>query len=160
VLDLRTNSGGAVTSVQSVLGAFLSRDITAMTLQPRGSRGTRLAVTGEAMAVQRPLAVLVGPASASGAEITAAVLQDTERARVFGQRTAACANAGIERRLSDGSAMVVTSARLLAGPQQRPLDGIGVTPDEEIANGAGDPAMQAAVAYLLGQVPAQAGVTP
>jgi C-terminal peptidase prc len=160
ILDLRTNSGGAVTSVQSVLGAFLGRDTTAMTLQPRNSRGSRLSVTGEAMAVQRPLAVLVGPASASGSEITAAVLQDTGRARVFGQRTAACANAGIERRLSDGSAMVVTSARLLAGPQQRPLDGIGVTPDEETVPGAGDPTLQAAVAYLLGNVPGQAGVSP
>lgn len=160
VLDLRTNSGGAVTSVQSVLGAFLAKDTTAMTLQPRGSRGSRLAVTGETMAVQRPLAVLVGPASASGAEIAAAVLQDTGRARVFGQRTAACANAGIERRLSDGSAMVVTSARLLAGPSQRVLDGVGVTPDEETATGAGDPTLQAAVAYLLRTVPSQAGVAP
>jgi len=155
VLDLRANSGGAISSVQSVLGAFLSRDVTAMTLVARSGRPARFSVTGEAMAVQRPLAVLVGPASASGAEITAAVLQDTGRARLFGQRTAACANAGVERRLSDGSAMVVTSARLLAGPQQRVIDGVGVIPDEEFAAAPGDPALRAAVAYLLTKVPSQ-----
>jgi hypothetical protein len=63
--------------------------------------------------------------------------------------------------LSDGSALVITSARLLAGPQQRLIDGVGVTPDEETGTGAGDPTLRAAVAYLLGMVPAQAaGAAP
>lgn len=160
VLDLRANAGGAISSVQSVLGAFLDGEVTAITLMPRSGRVLRLAVAGEAMPAQRPLAVLVGRASASGAEIAAAVLQDTGRARVFGQRTAACANAGVERRLSDGSALVITNARLLAGPQQRMIDGVGVIPDEETAAGPGDPTLQAAIAYLLTKTAAQAMGAP
>lgn len=151
VLDLRGNGGGAVTSVLSVLGIFLPDNTPAITWEGRSGGNLRLRVTGAEAAVQRPLAVLTGPASASGAEITAAVLQDTGRARVFGQRTMGCANGGSLTPLSDGSAMVITSARVLTGPSLRPLDGIGAQPDVEITPGAGDLALAAAIAHLLGQ---------
>ena len=160
ILDLRLNAGGSVPSVHNVLGAFLERDMLATTLVTRDGRTRQFAVGGEPEPIQRPLAVLVGPASASGAEIVAAVLQDTGRARVFGQPTAGCANVGTLTALADGSGLIVTSARLLAGPQLRPLDDVGVTPDEETRVGAGDPTLQAAVAYLLGQVPAAQAADP
>ncbi len=150
VLDLRYNPGGSVTSVLRVLGLFTGREIPAITTTQRGRAPVEAMPIGPALAVQRPMAVLVGPQSASGAEIVAAVLQDTGRARIVGQRTSGCANAGTLTELADGSAMVITSARLLAGPLQRAVDGPGVEPDELVTRSApGDPALEAAVAYLL-----------
>lgn len=148
VLDLRGNSGGAVRSVLTVLGLFLPDGTLAITQTNRSGAVRTLTTAGPPLGWQRPLAVLVGPGSASGAEIAAAVLQDTGRARLFGQRTAGCANVGTLVELADGSGMSITSARLLAGPALRRLDGVGVTPDVEVAAGAGDPVLQAAVDWL------------
>lgn len=157
ILDLRLNPGGSVTSFLSVLGVFLPRDTTAATVTERRFPTTRFGPTGAPAAVQRPMAVLVGPGTGSGAEITAAVLQDTGRARLFGQRTAGCANIGTLAELTDGSALVITSARLLAGPMERQIDGAGVTPDQETMAGATDVTLQAAVAHLLARLPVSAG---
>jgi carboxyl-terminal processing protease len=156
VLDLRYNAGGLLTSMLSVLGAFLPGDLTAVTISDRWFGETRLTPAGAEAAQQRPLAVLVGPGTASAAEIAAAVLQDTGRARLFGQGTAGCANAGTPVEFSDGSAMVITSARLLAGPSSRRIDGSGVTPDETIAPAPPDAPLQAAAAYLRARTPAAA----
>lgn len=156
VLDLRANPGGGVQSVVAVLSLLLPPDTPVLSLQTREQRTDRLATAGEPLATQRPLAVLVGPVSMSGAEIVAAVLQDTGRARLFGSRTAGCANVGTLSPFSDGSGMVITSSRLLAGPRERPLDGRGVTPDMEVAPAAGDPVLQAAIDWILNRTGAPA----
>lgn len=156
VLDLRANGGGSLFSFLSVLGVFLSEDIPAITLENRLTR-VRLSPSGPQAVVQRPLAVLVDQATGSGAEITASVLQDTGRARVFGQRTAGCANLATLSQMSDGSGMIVVSERLLAGPHERAVDGAGVTPDELTPMGAApDPTLQAAVTFLASRLPAVA----
>lgn len=160
VLDLRANPGGSPFSMASVLGAFVSRGTLAVTIETRSGPPERLGVQGELITPQRPLAVLVGPATGSAAELATAVLQDTGRARIFGQQTAGCANLGTIRALSDGAGMVVTSGRVYAGPRQRPIDGYGVTPDEITTTGPGDPTLLTAVAYLLSRIPAQAGAAP
>lgn len=160
VLDLRGNPGGSVNSVQRVLGLFLPETTTALTFVNRDGERTPLRVLGPRLPVQRPLAVLVGPASASGGEITAAVLQDAGRARTFGAKTAGCANSGrlYDLRAPDGetSGMLITANRVLAGPRERPLDGAGLTPNEVITRDAGDPVLEAAVAYLKAGAPVMA----
>ena len=148
VLDLRFNDGGAVNSLLEVLGIFLPRT-EALTITSRTGISDVRQTTGQSLDTQRPLAILVGDSSASAAEIAAAVLQDTGRARLFGGHTAGCANVGDLRVLPDDSGLVVTSARLLAGPSRRPLDGVGVTPDETVpAYELPDGALSAAVAYV------------
>ncbi len=79
------------------------------------------------------------------------MLQDSGRARIFGQPTAGCANAATIAEFSDGSAMSITVARLLAGPLLRAVDGPGVTPDEAAPLGGGDTALDIAVRYLSGR---------
>ena len=162
VLDLRGNGGGSVPAVQSVLGALLPPDTLVMTWDSRAGESIQLRVTGEPVAIQRPLAVLVGPATGSGAEISAAVLQDTGRARIFGRVTAACANVGLPVNLPDGSGMTITAYRELAGPSLRVVNGVGVTPDEVIEGEPdADLTMQAAARYLQGVLAATpAGATP
>jgi carboxyl-terminal processing protease len=162
VLDLRGNGGGAVRSVLNVLGLFLPEGTTAITQTNRSGAVRTLTASGPPLATQRPLAVLIGPGTASGGEIAAAVLQDTGRARLFGQRTAGCANVGTLVELSDGSGMSITSARLLAGPALRRLDDVGVAPDVEVTAGGGDTVLQAAVGWLVSLIsgagePAPAG---
>jgi carboxyl-terminal processing protease len=155
VLDLRFNPGGDARSVHSVLGIFLPEQ-TLGTVWVTRTGERRFTSTGEPAAVQRPLAILIGAGSASGAEIVAAVLQDTGRARIFGQRSAGCANVATVYRLPGDAGIAVTTGRVYVGPRQRVVDGIGVTPDEVTASGPGDPTLQAAVGYLLGRVPAAA----
>jgi carboxyl-terminal processing protease len=155
VLDLRYNSGGAFETIFAVLGAFLPSDTVAVTVESR--RGTvRRTPTGRPLVTQRPLAVLVAGSTASAAELTAAVLQDTGRARLFGQTTRGCANLASLTPLGDGSGLIVASERLLAGPRERPIDGVGVTPDEEIPFDPSDPTLRAAVSYLLARLPVPA----
>lgn len=147
VLDLRNNGGGGVESMREVLGVFLS-PTEAMTVVRRTGREQTLTTTGQPRDTWRPLAVLIGGGSASAAEISAAALRDAGRARLFGEKTAGCANMGEIRHLSDGAGMLVTTARVLAGPGRRPLDGTGATPDETVAAySAADPALTAARAY-------------
>lgn len=153
VLDLRANAGGVARAVQGILGAFLPAGTTSTVWVTRTGDRERFAVTGEPAAVQRPLAVLVNEGTASAAEQVAATLQDTGRARIFGRPTAGCANVATLGALSDGSGLSVTSARVLAGPRERQVDGAGVVPDEQTPLGPTDPALQAAVAWLLSPTP-------
>ena len=151
VLDLRTNSGGSVSSVLEVLGLFVPEGVDAAAITSRLFGDSRLQVSGKPLLMQRPLAVLVGPSSASGAEIAAAVLRDVGRARLFGEHTSGCANMGAVLELADGSGLSITVGRVLAGPRERAIDGAGVAPDESYPMAAGDPAVQAAAAWLLRQ---------
>jgi carboxyl-terminal processing protease len=163
VLDLRRNSGGAAERIGEVLGLFLPRG-EALTIQRRTGRDRTYQTAANTLPVQRPLAVLIGQGSASAAEITAAALQDSGRARVFGERSAGCANMAEVKSLSDGSGLFVTVARVLAGPQRRPLEGVGVTPDETVeAYAVSDPALAAASRFLAtaaGRAQAPAPVGP
>lgn len=156
ILDVRGNSGGATTALYSLLGLLLPRT-RALTFRTRDGIATTAFTTGQPLPMQRPLAVLTGPGSASAAELMAAVLQDTGRARIIGERTAGCANAGQLRTLPDGAAVLVTSARLLAGPSERQIDGEGLAPDDLVtatADGT-DAALNAAIAHLERAVPAR-----
>ena len=151
VLDLRRNSGGSVDSMLDVLGLFLP-PTPALTITSRTAPEETQQSRGQRLARQRPLAVLVGRGSLSGAEITAAVLQDTGRARLFGERSAGCVSIGGLEPLPDGSGLLVTHSRVLAGPTRRALSGTGVTPDETApAYAAPDLALAAAAAWLSRQ---------
>jgi carboxyl-terminal processing protease len=78
-----------------------------------------------------PLAVLVGPGSASSAEILAYSLQHYGRARLFGETTAGVVIASQFFRLRDGGELQLGTFdfRTLDGKR---LEGNGVKPDEEV----------------------------
>lgn len=88
VLDLRYNPGGLIEQGVELARLFLDEGDTVATLRGRVAKHTRTYV---ADAPQRwpdlPIVLLVGPNTASAAELLAGALQDHERATVVGART-------------------------------------------------------------------------
>ena len=86
MVDLRNNSGGALTEANKLTGLFTSAGAT---LQIKESNGN-IIPWGDARVRQawsKPMAVLVNRYSASASEIFAGAIQDYQRGLVIGQRT-------------------------------------------------------------------------
>ncbi len=141
VIDLRDNGGGDAEAMIDIASAFLpvgtplgrfSDRAGVVAAAPQTRRAMLLAADAVA-SYEGPVAVLVGPRTASAAEIFAAALQERGRARVIGERTCGCVLA-IRRRqpLADGGLLDVSEMdyRTAAG---RRLEGAGVSPDETVA---------------------------
>jgi carboxyl-terminal processing protease len=100
-----------------------------------------------------PLAVLVDGSSASTSEILAAGLKDLGRARIFGERTAAAALPSLIEKLPNGDGFQYAIANYIS-EGGKPLEGIGVTPDVEVAPtrqallAGHDPALDAALEWI------------
>lgn len=154
ILDLRRNGGGEVATLERVLRDLLPGRVRYGTFVTRGGRANRekSAWLGGAP-YTGPLAVLVGPGSASSAEILAYSLQHYGRARLFGETTAGVVIASQHFRLRDGGELQLGTFdfRTLDGGR---LEGNGVQPDKEVkrtlpAVRAGrDEVLEAAVAWL------------
>ncbi len=160
VLDLRGNAGGTEQTAAYVAGrlGYSGRLIENVS---RGGRTTLIQATGRSSVSGRPLVVVVDQSSASSSEITAAAFQDSG-GEVVGLKTAGLVNTSQAFDVAGGG-LLITVARVYAGPKRRLLDGAGVTPNELVpldhaALRAGyDSQLDAAVAYLVGRT---AGVSP
>jgi C-terminal processing protease CtpA/Prc len=103
-----------------------------------------------------PLAILVDGTSASTSEILAAGLKDLGRARVFGTKTPGMALPSVVTKLPNGDGFQYAVANYTSTGGE-PLEGRGVTPDEEVALDrasllAGrDPVIDAAVRWIESQ---------
>jgi C-terminal processing protease CtpA/Prc len=112
---------------------------------------------GSALPFQRPLVILVGPGSLSGAESLAGPLQVLGRAALVGERTAGLCGYGSRVDLARGWAMAVAARETVFGPQERRFNRIGVPPDVAVSptpedEAAGrDPQLEAALELLRRQ---------
>ena len=96
--------------------------------QPR-----RVTRKGESIEIfDGPVAVLIDSMSASTSEIFAAAMQDFGRARLFGETTMAAALPAVVEELPNGDYLMHALADLLR-PNGGRIEGIGVSPDEEVA---------------------------
>ncbi len=86
VFDLRGNGGGLVTEARLVASAFLE-DGKIVTTRGRAVKERVYRATGNPVAGDLPMVVLVDQGSASASEIVAGALQDRKRARLVGTRT-------------------------------------------------------------------------
>ena len=82
--------------------------------------------------VRDSLAILVDGCSASTSEIFAGGLQDVKRARVFGTHTAGAALPSVISKLPNGDGFQYAIANYIS-VGGKPLEGIGVTPDDGVA---------------------------
>ncbi|MDP7240423.1 MAG: S41 family peptidase, partial [Dehalococcoidia bacterium] len=82
----------------------------------------------DGLATTLPTVVLVNSFSASGSEVLSGALQDRDRATIMGEVTFGKGSVNTIHRLSDDSALYLTSARWLT-PLERPIEGNGLTPD-------------------------------
>jgi C-terminal peptidase prc len=87
IIDLRGNPGGLLDEAISVANLFLPRGSLMVETRYRGQAPERHLGEATSKFPTLPLAVLVGPETASASEIVAGALQDTHRATIVGRQT-------------------------------------------------------------------------
>jgi carboxyl-terminal processing protease len=164
VIDLRDNGGGHAETMTDIASAFLPQGTNLGEFTDRDGHvssapQTRAALLFAADAVAEfrgAVVVLTSTRTASAAEILAAALQETHRARVIGEHTCGCVLA-IRRRhtLPDGGLLDISEMDFRTARHTR-LEGAGITPDElvsptrrDISDGR-DPALERALKILKG----------
>jgi carboxyl-terminal processing protease len=169
VVDLRQNSGGNLWPMLAGLGPLLGEGQLAASVYPDGRRTpiwyrdgqagfgdyTQLRLRAPYAAAARvPVAVLLGPATASSAEVLAVAFRSRAATRSCGAPTRGLSAGNRTFPLADGASLVLTVAatsdaagQVYVGP---------IVPDEPVARRAGpsgpdafgDPSLEAAVEWL------------
>jgi len=129
VLDLRNNPGGALDAALAVAGLFLGeRDV----MRAVGRLETPVLRSRGVARVRGKVAVLVNEGTASAAELLAAALRDSGRARLFGEPTAGKALVHLPAPLDDGSVLLISIGRIVRLDGTEIL-GRGLVPDERVS---------------------------
>lgn len=140
VFDLRGNGGGYLSAAVDIASEFVKNGIIVYEEYGNGERDS-FEATGNGLATDIPLVVLVDEGSASASEIVAGAIQDYERAPLVGTTTFGKGSVQIWTPLKDDAGAVrVTVARWLT-PDERQIHEVGLEPDytvefseEDIAN--------------------------
>lgn len=143
VVDLRDNTGGSMWPMLAGLfpllgeaspGAFVDREGKVFPWKIRGARECDLS--------QAPVAVLIGPSTASSGEMTAIAFIDRPNTRFFGQSSAGLATGNSPILLPDGARVVLTTTRV----QDRSGHILEQVKPDETADG--EDALEAATRWL------------
>ncbi|MCY1647212.1 S41 family peptidase [Caulobacter sp. SL161] len=127
VLDLRRNGGGKIWVERKVAGLFLPEGVVVARNVSRGRE--RLEKTQRASSrYDGALVVLMGPATGSAGEVTAAALKHERRAILVGSQTAGAVLMSRNFPLPGGGSVQVAIADVLT-PDGKRLEGVGVKPD-------------------------------
>lgn len=130
VFDLRDNGGGILSDAISCIDLIAPEGVLAYAEDKAGNRTLLGSSTGDSEVTQ-PMVCLVNENTASAAELFASSLRTLSGARLVGTTTMGKGTIqGSPQRLSDGSAVVVTVAKLICGDDTC-FDGVGLTPDVE-----------------------------
>jgi carboxyl-terminal processing protease len=129
VLDLRFNPGGLLNSAVDVAGMFLPPATVVASTEGRVPSQSRKYTANPAMhrRANYPLAVLINNGSASGSEIVAGALKDTNRAILVGDTTFGKGSVQSIMQLPDGSALRLTTAKYYT-PGHQVIHEHGVAP--------------------------------
>lgn len=156
IFDLRNNSGGYLLTAIDVGSEFIEKGLISYEVYGDGSRDDYNA-SGDGMATDIPLVILVNEWSASASELVAGAIQDYGRAPLVGVTTFGKGSVqnwvGLS---SDQGAIRVTIARWYT-PEGRNISGIGLTPDyvveisEEDFHNEIDPQLDKAIELLSGE---------
>ncbi len=129
ILDLRNNGGGYLNTAVEVVSEFIPADQVVL-IEEFGD-GTRetYKTTGQGIARDIPLVILVNEGTASAAEITAGAIQDYGRGKLVGTKT--YGKGSVQNWIplaNDQGAVRVTVARWLT-PKERQINKVGIEPD-------------------------------
>ena len=129
VLDLRFNPGGLLNSAVDVAGMFLPPATVVATTEGRVASQSRKYTANPALRrrANYPVAVLINNGSASGSEIVAGALKDTNRAILVGETTFGKGSVQSIMQLPDGSALRLTTAKYYT-PGHQVIHEHGVAP--------------------------------
>lgn len=127
VLDLRRNSGGDIRVLSAVLGHFLPPGSSAGVQLIRG-KSRDVPIRTSKVRYEGGLVVLIGPGSASAAEVAASALRHCGRALLLGAETSGQVLASRQFPLPGGGGVQVAIADFRTPDGQR-LEGVGVKPN-------------------------------
>ncbi len=157
ILDNRMNGGGSSTVIEPILSYFASGNLGTYIShdEQRPLRVKQHDINGSS---QVPLVVMVGTGTASYGEIFAGILKDIGRAYIIGTTTGGNVEVLWGYDLEDGSQLWLANEtfRPVNHPDQD-WEKTGIIPDQTVTGDfdqytlANDPAVQAAIQYLLGK---------
>jgi carboxyl-terminal processing protease len=129
IFDLRYNGGGYLLQGIAVASEFLPADQVVVYEKYGDGKITENKSTGDGVALDIPMVVLVNEGSASASEIVAGALQDYGRAKLVGVTTYGKGSVQSVNLLNDDKGLVaITNAQWLT-PKQRLIQDIGLSPD-------------------------------
>jgi len=143
ILDLRHNPGGLLDEALAVASKFIDRGPI---FNATDRFGTHPYMTQGNGLPNLPLAVLIDRGTASAAEILAGAIQDHQMGVLVGERSFGKGVIQTSYPLSDGSAVIITTAEYTT-PNGRRVQDFGLVPDIPVANegeGGEDRQLQAA----------------
>jgi len=126
-LDLRFATGGDLFEAMDTATLFLQKDeVLAFTEDAARRRQTYRGLEGGAV-WSKPVEVLIGPQTASAAEVLVRALRDQRAARLIGQASYGKCTSQALLKLSNGGTLKLTNLKLL-GPKEE-CDPRGIRPD-------------------------------
>jgi len=154
IIDVRSNGGGRVNLMLSTIGLFVDGGVIGSTAG-RGSGSEQTVPEGRLIVELEgvPLAVLIGPNTASAAEMFAAGMRVLGRADIIGMPSAGNTENLFPYNFDDGSRLWLAQVAYQL-PDGNLIEGVGVLPDREIDaewwryNTGDDPQIIAAVEEL------------
>lgn len=163
IIDVRQNSGGAVSALKPILNQFIPSAIVATAQYSDGSRKSLIETDSEA-SLDLPVAVLVDGGTVSAAELFAAVMRDEYGAVIIGTQTFGKAVMQNTYQFSDGAALTLTVGTIYT--KSGTWNETGIKPDYSVELAAGavpdmldedsDAHLQKAVEVLTPHIPADA----
>ncbi|MCX4242626.1 S41 family peptidase [Paraliomyxa miuraensis] len=128
VLDLRNCPGGLLDPAVETLGRFVPPDRPVLTIHERGREPLVRRSEGEHPSQAWPLVVLIGPKTASGAEIVADAIHEHDGAVLLGEPTFGKHTIESVHELPEGWAVKLSVSRFATASGQS-TQGLGVQPD-------------------------------
>ena len=130
IIDVRGNAGGYLTAAEDVASLFIEKGKTIYSLEANGSRINYTDKTDEKR--NYPIVTIINGGSASASEILVAALKDSYGASIVGTKSYGKGKVQQVVSLNNGDSVKYTSAKWLT-PLGICIDGIGITPDYNIA---------------------------
>lgn len=159
VLDLRSNPGGLLDQAVSLSDVFIAQGPIVSTVGRHPASRQFFEASGDSVAPQIPMIVLINGGSASSSEIVAAALQDVGRAVVVGSASYGKGTVQTVLRLPNDGELTLTWAQLVT-PSGYHLNEHGVVPTLCTSDlGDDDHSVQIAL-QRVNAVPALAPMTP
>lgn len=130
IIDVRSNTGGYLTSVENILGLFL--DSSHVIYQTEDKTGIKKYYSKGDKTKTYPIVIITNSSSASASEILTAALKEELGAKSVGKDTYGKGTAQKVHSLSDGSKYKFTTQKWLT-PSGQSIDGQGVKVDVEVS---------------------------
>ncbi len=130
ILDLRNNPGGILDEAARV-GSLFASEGTVVSIKQRNGPLQNFEVYEDLHTTDLPVLVLTNAGSASGSEIVAGFLRDTERGKLLGTRTFGKGSVQSIFPLAQGAALRLTTANFYTAGENL-IEKDGITPDYEL----------------------------